>query len=203
MDACWPIDRDAACMLAFQAGDTDSLNLLVEEYRDVLVGYLYRSVRDRATAEELAQEVFLRVCRVRNYQPTAKFRTWLFHIATNLAINWVRDQRTQSCVVRLDDRPQRYRPQELRSQAVSVEEDLVSQCLADEVRAAVEALPARHRAAVLMHKYHDMEYREIAAVLGCSVPALKSLLFRAYETLRERLAHLASEVHDTGERPGV
>jgi RNA polymerase sigma-70 factor (ECF subfamily) len=172
-------------MLAFQAGDIDSLAPLVEEYRDVLVGYLYRSVRDRAIAEELAQEVFLRVCRVRNYQPTAKFRTWLFHIATNLAINYVRDRRTESCIVRLDDR------QQFRSRAASIEEHLVSRCLSDEVRAAVEELPERHRAAVLMHKYHDMEYREIAAVLGCSVPALKSLLFRAYETLRERLAHLA------------
>jgi hypothetical protein len=63
---------------------------------------------------DLAQEVFLRVCRVRNYEPTAKFRTWLFHIATNLAINWVRDRKSESNMMRLDDRPLRFRPYDLR-----------------------------------------------------------------------------------------
>ena len=104
MNACLTVDPHAAMMLAFQAGDTGSFNLLLEEYRGMIIGYLYRFVRDRAVAEELAQEVFLRVCSVRNYEPTAKFRTWLFRIATNLAINWVRDQRAESAVLRLDDR---------------------------------------------------------------------------------------------------
>lgn len=191
MDGAVTLERDAACMLAFQAGDISCLNPLVEEYRDVLVGYLYRFVRDRAIAEELAQEVFLRVLRVRNYVPTAKFRTWLFHIATNLAINSVRDRRSDYTLLRLDERPTRFRPLELRSRAASIEDDLVAQCRLDEVRAAVDALPERQRAAVWMHKYLDMEYQEIATVLECSVPALKSLLFRAYEVLRGKLAHLA------------
>ena len=176
-------------MAAFQAGDRASFTLLVEQNRDLVIGYLYRYVGDRAVAEELAQEVFLRVFQARNYRPTAKFRTWLFRIATNLAINWRRDRRVDSEMVRLDH-TQYAGQHELRERAVSIEEQLILQCKLDEVRRAIGALPDRYRAAVLMHKYQDMEYQEIAGALGCSVPALKSLLFRAYEILRERLAHL-------------
>jgi RNA polymerase sigma-70 factor, ECF subfamily len=190
MSACLTVDPHAAMMVAFQAGDAGSFDLLLEEYRGMIIGYLYRFVRDRAVAEELAQEVFLRVCSVRNYEPTAKFRTWLFRIATNLAINWVRDQRAESAVLRLDDRTLPVRPYELRSRGPSIEDRLVARSTRDEVHSAVDALPERHRAAVLMHKYMEMEYREIAGVLNCSVPALKSLLFRSYEILRRQLAHL-------------
>ena len=186
---CLTIDQQALWMVAFQAGDRESFTLLVEENRDLLVGYLHRYVGDRAVAEELAQEVFLRVFQARNYQPTAKFRTWLFRIATNLAINWRRDRRVDSQMVRLDA-ARSGGSFHLREPAASIEGQLIQQCRLDEVRSAVSDLPDRYRAAVLMHKYHDMEYLEIARVLGCSVPALKSLLFRAYEILRERLAHL-------------
>jgi len=186
---CFPIDQQARWMVAFQAGDLASFGLLVEQNRDMVVGYLYRYVGDRAIAEELAQEVFLRVFRSRNYRPTAKFRTWLFRIATNLAINWRRDRRVDSEMVRLDA-PHATRRHELREPTLSVEEKMIYRCRLEEVRSAVGELPARYRAAVLMHKYLEMEYQEIAGVLGCSVPALKSLLFRAYEILRERLAHL-------------
>jgi RNA polymerase sigma-70 factor (ECF subfamily) len=187
-------DPDASVMLAFQDGDAASFEFLLSEYRDQVLGYLYRFMRDRAAAEELTQEVFLRVYLTRNYQPAAKFRTWLFRIATNLALNWVRDRRVESGFVRLDEKPLYSRAYDPPCAAPSVEDYLVSRCRLEEVRAAVEALPERHRAAVLMHKYAEMEYSEIARVLNCSVPALKSLLFRAYETLRSRLAHLEGTV---------
>jgi RNA polymerase sigma-70 factor (ECF subfamily) len=187
-------DRDAAVMLAFQAGDRASFEFLLMEYRDQVLGYLYRFVHDRAAAEELTQEVFLRVYLTRNYQPAAKFRTWLFRIATNLALNWIRDRRVESGFVRLDEKPLYARACDPPCTIPSVEEEMVSRCRLAEVRAAVQELPERHRAAVLMHKYSEMEYGEIARVLNCSVPALKSLLFRAYESLRRRLAHLDTPV---------
>ena len=134
------------------------------EYRDQVLGYLYRFVHDRAAAEELTQEVFLRVYLTRNYQPAAKFRTWLFRIATNLALNWIRDRRVESGFVRLDEKPLYARAYDPPCTMPSVEEDLVSRCRLDEVRAAVQELPERHRAAVLMHKYSEMEYGEIARV---------------------------------------
>jgi RNA polymerase sigma-70 factor (ECF subfamily) len=151
---------------------------------------VYRLVRDVSIAEELSQEVFLRVYRTRDYQPTAKFRTWLFRIATNLALNWLRDHRHESCHQRLDHPPAQTRLREPRARTPNVEEFLVMDARLAEVRAAIQELPANHRAAVLMHKYQELDYNEMARVLNCSVPAIKSLLFRAYENLRKRLAHL-------------
>jgi RNA polymerase sigma-70 factor (ECF subfamily) len=190
-------DQYQAWMLAFQAGDLERFQMLVEHHREPVIHYLSRCVSNRAVAEELAQEVFLRVYLSRNYQPTAKFRTWLFHIATNLALNWLRDHRTETGTLRLDSWPRTMRNREVRVRERSVEEQLVADCRVGEVRAAIDALPGRSRAAVLMHKYEDMEYAEIAAVLHCSVSATKSLLFRAYEQLRKRLAHLDPAVTAT------
>ena len=183
-------DEYALWMLAFQAGDTERFSLLVEHNREPVIRYLYRCVSDRAVAEELAQEVFLRVYLSRDYRPTAKFRTWLFHIATNLALNWLRDHRGETAIVSLDAHPRHMMRRELRTAARSVEEDLVAEVRVEEIRTAIRELPERNRAAVLMHKYEEMEYAEIARALHCSVSATKSLLFRSYEQLRARLAHL-------------
>jgi RNA polymerase sigma-70 factor (ECF subfamily) len=177
-------------MLAFRAGDTSKFALLLNEYRGPVVAYLYRMVHDHAVAEELAQEVFLRVYRARHYEPAANFRSWLLRIATNLARNWLRDYRADFSVLRLDDPPERLRWQTPRSPVPNVEERMVSDCQLLEVRRAIDALPERHRAAVLMHKYLDMDYWEIANAQNCTVSAVKSMLFRAYESLRKRLAHL-------------
>ena len=183
-------DEYALWMLAFQAGDSERFAMLVEHNREPVIRYLYRCVSDRAVAEELAQEVFLRVYLSRDYRPAAKFRTWLFHIATNLALNWLRDHRAETGKVSLDAHPRHMMRRELRSAARSVEDDLVTRAWMEEIRAAIRELPERNRAAVLMHKYEEMEYAEIARALGCSVSATKSLLFRSYEQLRARLAHL-------------
>jgi len=177
-------------MLAFRAGDTAKFSLLLDAYRGPVVAYLYRLVHDHAVAEELAQEVFLRVYRARNYEPAASFRSWLIRIATNLARNWVRDHRADAGLLSLDYEPSLTHWRAPRSPLPNIEERLVSECRLMEVRRAIDALPERHRAAVLMHKYLDMDYWEIARAQNCTVSAVKSMLFRAYETLRKRLAHL-------------
>ena len=177
-------------MLAFLAGDRESFGRIVEEYRRPVIGHIYRLVRDVSIAEELAQEVFLRVYRARDYQRTAKFRSWLFRIATNLALNWLRDHRHEASHQRLDHTPPQARLREPSARTPNMEEFLVRDARLAEVRAAIQELPAKHRAAVLMHKYQELDYAEMARALNCSVPAIKSLLFRAYENLRRRLAHL-------------
>ena len=149
-------------------------------------------VQNQAVAEELAQEVFLRVYRARaSYEPTAKFTTWLFRIATHLALNSLRDGRSQKFHERLDAEGELTANRQLATQEPTMEQRLLGQVRRDEVRRAIAALPGKQRAAVLMHKYREMEYAQIARVLNCSESALKSLLFRAYETLRARLAHMA------------
>jgi len=182
---------DAELMLRVKAGDEGSFADLLSRHRDPVVSFLYRMVQNAAIAEELAQDVFLRVYRARaSYEPSAKFTTWLYRIATNLALNHIRDGRMQKQTAAIDD-PESDVGRELRAPEATVEEQLVAQSLGWEVRQAVLALPDKQRAAVLLHKYQDLDYRQIAAALGCSESAVKSLLFRAYEALRERLSHLA------------
>lgn len=179
-------------MLRVKEGDNASFALLLDKYRNPVIHFLYRMVRNQSVAEELAQEVFLRVYRSRGtYEPTAKFTTWLFRIATHLALNWMRDGKHEKSQESLDDGSGAGPGREIFDRGPSVEQRLVKQTKLDEIRRAVSELPDKQRAAVLMHKYKEMEYSQIAKVLSCSESAVKSLLFRAYETLRGRLAHMA------------
>jgi RNA polymerase sigma-70 factor, ECF subfamily len=190
---------DVQLMLDVKSGDDSSFELLLRKYRTPVVNFLYRMVRDTAAAEDLAQEVFLRVYRARGqYLPTAKFTTWMFRIATNLALNALRDGRHRQMEVSIDQSSAGYSgdgegeqpPLEIADRQASIEFELIRRDRADRIRRAVESLPEKQRAAVLLHKYQEMDYDEIAGVLGCSESALKSLLFRAYETLRVELAPL-------------
>ncbi|HTV58138.1 MAG TPA: sigma-70 family RNA polymerase sigma factor [Verrucomicrobiae bacterium] len=195
---------DVQLMLDVKAGDDASFNVLLRKYRTPLVNFLFRMVRDTATAEDLAQEVFLRVYRARkDYSPSAKFTTWLFRIATNLALNSIRDNRRHALDVPIDapadeDAPRR----EIPDREARIDERLMERDRSDMIRRAVGSLPEKQRVAVLLHKYEEMDYAEIAKILNCSESALKSLLFRAYETLRVQLAPLVSQpvAHRAGER---
>jgi len=184
-------------MLEVKRGDEASFELLLQRYRRPLCHFLNRMVRDTAQAEDLAQEVFLRVYRARReYEPSAKFTTWLFRIATNLALNSLRDGRHRQAEVSLDAPAEAEDGSEMKldvpDRAPVVEQQLVERDRAAVIQRAVFALPDKQRAAVLLHKYQELDYDEIARILGCSVSALKSLLFRAYEALRIELAPLAA-----------
>lgn len=193
MSTAMAIEYDAQLMLRVKEGDAASFGLLLEKYRGPVIHFLNRMVLDQAIAEELAQEVFLRVYRSRRtYEPTARFTTWLFRIATHLALNHLRDGKHEKRRQRLDTEDGSGSPREVPDGKLSAEQQMVREARLGEIRQAVAALPEKQRAAVLMHKYQEMEYSQIAEVLGCSESAVKSLLFRAYETLRARLRHFAA-----------
>jgi RNA polymerase sigma-70 factor (ECF subfamily) len=182
---------DAALMLRVAAGDESSFNTLVQKYHRPMIHFLYRMVHNQAVAEELAQEVFLRVYRAREgYRAEARFSTWLYRIATNLAVNNARDTRHERSAqtVYLDepDAESGTTP-DVASGEPSVEQKLLREEKFSQIRAHVMALPERQRMAVLMHKYQGMDYRQIGEVLKLSESATKSLLFRAYQTLRDKL----------------
>jgi RNA polymerase sigma-70 factor (ECF subfamily) len=186
------LDFDAELMLRVKEGDGSSFALLLDKHRNAVIHFLFRMVQDHPVAEELAQEVFLRVYRSReSYEPSAKFTTWLFRIATHLALNWLRDKKKERGQERLDDKLPDSASLQLADKKPSIEQALVYDTKLDEVRSAIAALPEKQRTAVLMHKYEELEYSQIARVLSCSESAVKSLLFRAYESLRLRLAHMA------------
>ena len=173
------------------AGDEASYNRLVEKYHRQLIHFLFRMVHNQAVAEEMAQDVFLRVYRAReSYRAEARFSTWLYRIATNLAVNHARDTRHERSAqtVYLDepDEESGARPDVADSQPTA-EQRLLREERTTQIRAHVQALPERQRMAVLMHKYQDMDYKQIGEVLKLSESATKSLLFRAYQTLREKL----------------
>jgi RNA polymerase sigma-70 factor (ECF subfamily) len=182
---------DADVMLRVKAGDESAFAYLVQKYRRPMVGFMFRFCRNPSAAEELAQEVFLRVYRSRTaYEASAKFTTWLYRIATNLAVNHARDTRHErpENTVRLDEPNQETgTTPDLADDALGAEEQILRRERLAAIRSKVNALPERQRVAVIMHKYQGMDYREIAGVLKLSESATKSLLFRAYETLREQL----------------
>ena len=177
------LERDTELMLRVRDGDSASFVLLLERHRAPVIHFLYRMVQNQGVAEELAQEVFLRVYRSRSsYEPSAKFTTWLFRITTRLAWNWIRDGRYEKSDEAIGERAG-----SISDRAPNAEQSMLREAKMAEVRAAIESLPPKQKAAVLMHKYQEMDYREIAAVLKLSESATKSLLFRAYETLRGQL----------------
>jgi RNA polymerase sigma-70 factor (ECF subfamily) len=182
---------DAQVMLRVKTGDQSAFEYLVQKYRRPLVSFMYRMARNTAAAEDLAQEVFLRVYRSReSYEASAKFTTWLYRIATNLAVNHARDTRHErpEVTVSLDEPDEDTGTTlELPDGKLSAEQALVRRERMLAIRSKVEALPDQQKLAVIMHKYQQMDYRQIAEVLKKSESATKSLLFRAYETLREQL----------------
>jgi RNA polymerase sigma-70 factor (ECF subfamily) len=182
---------DAAIMLRVAAGDEAGFTYLAEKFHRPMINFLYRMVRNQAIAEELAQEVFLRVYRSRqSYRAEAKFTTWLYRIATNLAVNYARDNRheraAQSVYLDEPDEESGTKP-DVADDGPSAEQHLLSAERMKAIQAHVMALPERQRMAVLMHKYQELDYREIGEVLKLSESATKSLLFRAYQTLRDKL----------------
>jgi RNA polymerase sigma-70 factor (ECF subfamily) len=192
MEAVAALERDAQLMLLVREGDDSSFAVLLERHRGPVVHFMYRMVQNQAVSEELAQEVFLRVYRSREtYEPTAKFTTWLFRIATHVALNSIRDRKKEKGHESLDEETLDGMERQVADRQPTVEQEMVHEVKLREVRQAIEDLPAKQRAAVLMHKYEGLDYAQIAGVLSCSESAIKSLLFRAYEALRDRLAHMA------------
>jgi RNA polymerase sigma-70 factor (ECF subfamily) len=182
---------DADLMLRAQSGDMAAFDALVMKFRRPLVGFMFRMARNQAVAEELAQEVFLRVYRSRDtYAAEAKFSTWLYRIATNLALNHIRDTRHERAEVTASiDEPDEEtgRTLDVADAHPTAEQEMLQAERVRQIRAQVDSLPERQRLAVVMHKYQGLDYKEIGKVLKLSESATKSLLFRAYEALREKL----------------
>ena len=179
-------DLDTQLMLQLGAGDTDAGNTLVRRNFDRVARYVARIVRDRHPVEDLTQDVFLQVFKVANrYEPTARFSTWLYRIATNAARNYL----TQAYVKRrrstVDDEP----PVPARGDTAP-ERQLSLDELRGRVAAALSSLPVNQRIALTLFEFEGLSYEQIAAVLETTVDAVRSQLKRARETLRPKLRGL-------------
>lgn len=184
-------DPDVLLMLEYQKGDKPSFEALMRKYYVRVFNFILRIVQRRDAAEDLTQEVFIKVYHAGSaYRPQAKFQTWVFTIAKNLALNELR--RAGKTPVSLDahfeydgdEIPQQFEDKN----SLSADEKLVQKETARMVKDAVQSLPESQRIAIILRRYEDFSYAEIAESLSCSVEAVKSLLSRAKETLKKRLA---------------
>jgi len=185
------LDPDAALMLRARQGDRDAFTELVEKYKQPVMNLAFRTLRDLTEAEDLAQNVFVQVWKsAPRYEATAKFSTWLFTIARNLCLNEIR-RRTRHPAESLDqtrddadDQPLHQIEDKRVATAATV---ALSRELVEKVDAALAVLPENQRTALLLCRQEELSYEEIAAILGCSLSATKSLIHRARETLKLKL----------------
>jgi RNA polymerase sigma-70 factor (ECF subfamily) len=186
-------DPDVRLMLRAKQGDQTAFTQLVTNYQDRLVGVLAHMLQNKEAAEDLAQEVFLRIYRARHgYEPTAKFSTWLFRIANNLANNLRRDsgRRKEIALSVNDSGPLGPRPGErliAEKSGLMPTRQFDKSEMCSMVQAALATLNEKQRMAVLLHKFEEMSYTDIAAALDMTPAAVKSLLSRARDNLREKL----------------
>ena len=168
-------------------GDMDAFRLLIEVHQARVVGTVAKMLGDDVDSEDIAQQVFIRVWKsAARYQPTAKFTTWLFKITRNLVFNVLR-RRKRHPVTPLQHEEEEHFFQPADCGGMSPDVSLLDSELNDAIQMAIDALPETQRMAIVLRRYEEMPYEEIGEVLGLSVPAVKSVLFRARAELRERL----------------
>jgi RNA polymerase sigma-70 factor (ECF subfamily) len=192
-------DADARLMLQFQAGDLAAFEVLFSRHSRSIVNFAYRFVRNREVAEELAQEVFIKVYdAARNYRAEAKFTTWLYRIATNVCLNEIRRPHFRTPHQSLDtpasDDPDDRPPEIADTVLPSPETQMQRRGLRELLKRALDALPEKQRVAFILNKYQELSYAETADVMRTSEKAVKSLIHRAKEALAERLASLVPEL---------
>jgi RNA polymerase sigma-70 factor (ECF subfamily) len=182
--------NDAELISRFKNGDKYAFKDLVEKYQNSIINTCYRFLRDQREAEELAQEVFLKVyLSLNSYQPKAKFSTWLFKIAVNLCLNKLRDRKREG--VRRKDFYNNGSLQE-DSEVPAPKENqpdfsFEQKELKRVIREAIDTLPKNQRTVILLSQYEELSYQEMAKILNCSVSAIESRLFRARENLKKTL----------------
>lgn len=182
-------DADARLMAAFVATrDRRMFQTLFDKHHRAIVAFVARTVRNAARAEELTQDVFVRVYTTKSYTPDAPFRTWLYRVAANVCLNEIRRPERRRTFVALDQEDAEGRPRELPAPDGDPSAKLEERQLADRLERALAALPEKQRLAFLMVRYEGLTHEEIARALDTSVSAVKSLVHRALEALRLVLA---------------
>jgi RNA polymerase sigma-70 factor (ECF subfamily) len=186
-----PNDPDAALMLRAKRGDRAAFSELVEKYKQPVMNFIFRTLRDEAESEDLAQNVFLQAYKSRaRYKQTAKFSTWLFTIARNLCLNELR-RRSRHPAESLEEKHSEHEDQPRHQfedkQIISAPEKLLHGELEKKIEEALADLPENQRSAILLCRQEELSYEEIAKILKCSLSATKSLIHRGRETLKEKL----------------
>jgi RNA polymerase sigma-70 factor, ECF subfamily len=177
-------DSDAGLMLRFKAGDAEAFEQLFARHTRPVINFAYRFVRNRGLAEELAQEIFLRVYEAgAGYQVQAKFTTWLYRIATNVCLNEIRKPHNR-------ETGNGNMPHGASERAVPACDTLEQEEISQALRRVLGQLPEKQRVAFILNKYQELSYGEVSEIMKISEKAVKSLIHRAKETLAEKLKPL-------------
>ena len=187
---------DEALMKALAQGKDSALNGLMEKYRQALYSFLFRFVQNETDAADLAQESFVRIYQNRQrFNPNQKFTTWMFQIATNLAkdrLRW-RARHPEAST----DVAEAY-TLEGHSEANAPDRELVLQETGEAVRKAIAKLPEDLRLPMIFSQYEDRSQAEIAEILGCTVKAVETRIYRAKQLLRKDLEIFLKDVSGIG-----
>jgi len=184
-------DPHVQLMLRFQKGDEDAFRQLFEKYKTPLLNFIYRYCQDKRIAEELSQEVFLRVYRTAStYQPDAKFSTWIYRIATNICLNEKRTRKYRYEVELIHrsgaDKKRGFEVVDQKT-FTSIDDKIAQEERLHSVRKAISELPEKQRLALVCNEYEQLSYKEIGEVLQCSEGAVKSIIHRAKTALKSNL----------------
>jgi RNA polymerase sigma-70 factor, ECF subfamily len=184
-------DRHALLMLRFQSGDSGAFHELYEDYKFPLLNFIYRFCQDRRVAEELCQEVFIRVYKsASSYEAKAKFSTWLYRIATNICLNELRSGKYQYELVpsSLDKNEPGKEPLGFEdTDQARADDGMEARELNIAVRQAIAQLPKKQRLAVLFSIYQQLSYKDIGDRIGCSEGAVKSMIHRSKIFIKKKL----------------
>jgi RNA polymerase sigma-70 factor (ECF subfamily) len=177
-------------MARIAEGDEDAFEILVNRHQTSVLNLVYRFIGDRTQAKDLAQEVFIRVWQsARTYQPKAKFTTWVYRITANLCSNELKSARRKKWFSfnQSDEDSGAAIEERFADSAPSAEDLLLEKERSRQISNALQSLPENQRMALILRRYDDLSYQEIAQIIGCSVSAVESLLVRAKRTLQEKL----------------
>jgi RNA polymerase sigma-70 factor (ECF subfamily) len=177
-------------MARIAKGDDDAFEILVNRHQSSVSNLIYHFIGDKTQAKDLAQEVFLKVWQAaKTYKPKAKFTTWLYRIGANLCLNELKSARRKKWFSfnRPDEDSEHTFEETLADSAPSAEDLLVSKERSRQISDALQSLPENQRMALILKRYDDLSYQEIAQIIGCSVSAVESLLVRAKRSLQEKL----------------
>ena len=180
-------------MARIAEGDEDAFEILVNRHQTSALNLIYRFIGDRTQAKDLAQEVFIRVWQAaKTYKPEAKFTTWLYSITANLCFNELKSSRRKKWFSFnwSDEDGEHTFEETLADSAPSAEDLLLSKEQSRQISDALQRLPENQRMALILKRYDDLSYEEIARILNCSVSAVESLLVRAKRNLQEKLKNL-------------
>jgi len=194
---------DVELMLKVKRGDREAFGLLVHRYRKPLINFIYRFTTNPGESEDLAHEVFIKAFQsAPKYEPKAAFSTWLYRIATNVALNYLRDHKPRlSRSLDSDLEGEEGAPRlEIRDTRALVDDQLMERERVLQIRQALASLPENQRLAVVLTKYQELSLKDAGEILNCSETAVKSLIFRAYTTLRETLSPMVAGKLRRGER---